>query len=291
MKKQIKLTFLLLFIVAFGFNQTTSQFKQQNEIVSMIKDQVHSIIELGTELNKSQFGVWIEAELVGKPLPLKSVDSPEEVNPDLSGFEDFLTGKKPTIPGKETTQKAKNVQPSGGKDYYISGLVIRVYLDENIESINSLQTNIKALVEGQLTGILCEDCIEFKLKDFNYEGTPQSSDVQDKLDLEKAKYDSLRRVILLNKLTARDSIIATYTDQINEHVEHLQQQDSIKQATERERMLRLEDNERKYRSKQDSLYVLTSIKLDEAVRGRIQSEENTKKELLDVIILSLKRIP
>ena len=43
-------------------------------------------------------------------------------------------------------------------------------------------------------------------------------------------------------------------------------------------MLRLEQNEKKYRAKQDSLYVLTSIKLDEAVRGRIQSEENTKKE-------------
>ena len=50
------------------------------------------------------------------------------------------------------------------------------------------------------------------------------------------------------------------------------------------RMARLEENERNYRAKQDSLYVLTSIKLDEAVRGRIQSEETTKKELLNVIL-------
>ena len=54
------------------------------------------------------------------------------------------------------------------------------------------------------------------------------------------------------------------------------------------RMARLEENERNYRAKQDSLYVLTSIKLDEAVRGRIQSEETTKKELLSVIKMQIQ---
>jgi hypothetical protein len=53
-------------------------------------------------------------------------------------------------------------------------------------------------------------------------------------------------------------------------------------------MARLEENERNYRAKQDSLYVLTSIKLDEAVRGRIQSEETTKKELLNVIKMQIQ---
>ncbi len=46
--------------------------------------------------------------------------------------------------------------------------------------------------------------------------------------------------------------------------------------------------EQKYREKQDSLYILTSIKLDEAVRGRIASEENTKKELLGLIKMQIQ---
>ena len=293
MRKHIKLFLLSFFIINLSFNQTTSLFKQQNEIVTMIKNQVYSIIELGTELNTDQFGVWVEAELVGKPLPLKSVDAGVEFQSagpeiDLGEISELLTGSKPTIPTPGQAPQTQKSSSKNGKDYYISGLVIKIYLDENIESISSLQTNIKSLVENQLTGVLCEDCIEFKLKNFGVASTAPSVDIQDQLDIEKARYDSLRRVILINKLTARDSIIATYTDQINEHVTHLQTQDSIKQAAERERMLRLEQNEKKYRAKQDSLYVLTSIKLDEAVRGRIQSEENTKKELLDVIKMQIK---
>ena len=53
-------------------------------------------------------------------------------------------------------------------------------------------------------------------------------------------------------------------------------------------MNRLEASERLYRTKQDSLYILTSIKLDEAVRGRIQSEETTKKELLNLIKMQIQ---
>ena len=283
MRQYIKLTVLFLFSINTLFNQTTSQFKQQNEIVSMIKNQVYSIIELGTELKSDQFGVWVEAELVGKPLPFKSVDEPEVVVPDFGGFEEILTGKKPTIPGGSKTKKPE-ANKTSSVDYYISGLVIRIYLDEDLESINLVQINIKALIEEQLTGVLCEDCIEFKLKKMDSMTGP----VQPVIDKYEELYDSLRRAILVDKLTARDSIIALYTDQINEHVQHLQEQDSIKQAAERERMLRLEANERKYRQKQDSLYVLTSIKLDEAVRGRIQSEENTKKELLDVIKMQIQ---
>jgi len=38
MKKHTNLTFLLLFTVSLVFNQTTSLFKQQNEIKRMIKE-------------------------------------------------------------------------------------------------------------------------------------------------------------------------------------------------------------------------------------------------------------
>ena len=43
-----------------------------------------------------------------------------------------------------------------------------------------------------------------------------------------------------------------------------------------------------YRQKQDSLYILTSIKLDEAIRGRISSEENTKKNYSTLLNLQIQ---
>jgi len=273
------------------FNQTTSLFKQQNEIKTMIKEQVYSIIELGTELKNNQFGVWVDVELENsKPLPLKSVNAPEVVNEGVKdNFYDMITGSRPGVPSQKNTPRKTSPPNNNNDGYYIADLSVRIYLDQNIEGLNSLQTNIKSLVENQLRGILCEDCIEFQLKDFgaNTE-TPGGEGLQDQLDKIKSEMAARELTIIKDKLTSKDSIVAVYTDQISTHMSHLHQQDSLKQAAEQERMVRLEQNERKYRSKQDSLYILTSIKLDEAVRGRIQSEETTKKELLSVIKMQIQ---
>ena len=292
MKKHTSLTFLLLFTVSLVFNQTTSLFKQQNEIKTMIKEQVYSIIELGTELKNNQFGVWVDVKLENsKPLPLKSVNAPEVVNEGVKdNFYDMITGSRPGVPSQKNISNISNPTNVNNDGYYIADLGVRIYLDQNIEGLNSLQTNIKSLVENQLRGVLCEDCIEFQLKDFGTTG-PKSRDdidIQEQLDKIKTEMAARELTILKDKLTSKDSIVAVYTDQISNHMSHLEQQDSLKQAAERERMVRLEQNERKYRSKQDSLYVLTSIKLDEAVRGRIQSEETTKKELLSVIKMQIQ---
>ena len=290
MKKQIKLTFLLLFTVSLVFSQTTSLFKQQDEIKTMIKDQVYSIIELGTELKNNQFGIWVNVALENsKPLPLKSVDAPKVVNEGVQdNFYDMITGSRPGVPNRNSSLNSSGSVQTNNNGYYIADLSIRIYLDQNIEGLNTLQTNIKSLVENQLTGVLCEDCIEFQLKDFGTNVMTQDIGLQEQLDNIKSEMAARELMIIKDKLTSKDSILAVYADQISEHMSHLQQQDSIKQAAEQERMVRLEQNERKYRSKQDSLYVLTSIKLDEAVRGRIQSEETTKKELLSVIKMQIQ---
>jgi hypothetical protein len=290
MKKHISSTFLLLFTVSLVFSQTTSLFKQQDEIKTMIKDQVYSIIELGTELKNNQFGIWVNVALENsKPLPLKSVDAPKVVNEGIQdNFYDMITGSRPGVPNRNSSSNSSGSAQASNNGYYIADLSIRIYLDQNIEGLNTLQTNIKSLVENQLTGVLCEDCIEFQLKDFGTNMKTQDIGLQDQLDKIKSEMAARELMIIKDKLTSKDSILAVYADQISEHMSHLQQQDSIKQAAEQERMVRLEQNEKKYRSKQDSLYVLTSIKLDEAVRGRIQSEETTKKELLSVIKMQIQ---
>ena len=257
MKKHTNLTFLLLFTVSLVFNQTTSLFKQQNEIKTMIKEQVYSIIELGTELKNNQFGVWVDVELENsKPLPLKSVNAPEVVNEGAKdNFYDMITGSRPSVPNQKNMQRITSSSNNNNDGYYIADLSVRIYLDQNIEGLNSLQTNVKSLVEKQLRGILCEDCIEFQLKDFGANIETQPIDIQKELDRIRKEMAARELTIIKDKLTSKDSIVAVYTDQISDHMSHLHQQDSLKQAAEQERMVRLEQNERKYRSKQDSLYV------------------------------------
>ena len=49
------------------------------------------------------------------------------------------------------------------------------------------------------------------------------------------------------------------------------------------RLENLQKIENEYRQKQDSLYLITSLKLDEAIRGRITSESDLNDKLIDII--------
>ena len=136
----------------------------------------------------------------------------------------------------------------------------------------------------------CENCIRFETLELpgDQSGGQNSNDnLKALLD----EIDSLKETMRNSQLAIKDSQIdeledinVRYLDEIKGFQDHLKEQDRLKQEAEAMRMARLEENERNYRGKQDSLYVLTSVKLDEAVRGRIQSEETTKKELLNVIL-------
>ena len=145
-----------------------------------------------------------------------------------------------------------------------------------------------------LKEIDCENCIRFETLQFpGQEGDSASS--ESNLEALLGEIDSLKEAMRNSQLEIKDSQIneledinVKYLDEIRGFQDHLKEQDGIRQEAEELRMARLEANERNYRGKQDSLYVLTSIKLDEAVRGRIQSEETTKKELLNVIKMQIQ---
>ena len=57
---------------------------------------------------------------------------------------------------------------------------------------------------------------------------------------------------------------------------------TLRQLADSVRMVNLESIEKEYR-KQDSLYLVTSIKLDEAVRGRLESNDQLTNKLMDII--------
>ena len=77
--------------------------------------------------------------------------------------------------------------------------------------------------------------------------------------------------------------LALSEDARGEWESQARQRERSRQMSDSLRMLNLEKIEKEYRKKQDSLYLITSIKLDEAVRGRIESSSDLTDKLIDII--------
>ena len=97
----------------------------------------------------NQFGIWVNVALENsKPLPLKSVDAPKVVNEGVQdNFYDMITGSRPGVPNRNSSSNSSGSVQTNNNGYYIADLSIRIYLDQNIEGLNTLQTNIKSLVD------------------------------------------------------------------------------------------------------------------------------------------------
>ena len=247
-------------------------------------------------LKPSEYLTIVNARLDFKPLSLKSVDQQQSQGTQSSSQYSVIPGLMPSIPTEQSLYKQSNQSQDlsfSGEKYILYQLEIIIYLDESV-STGSLQTNLSTVVMQNLKEVDCENCIRFETLELpGQEGGSVANDanLQSLLD----EIDSLKETMRNSQLEIKDSQIneledinAKYLDEIQGFQDHLKEQDRIRQEAEELRMARLEENERNYRAKQDSLYVLTSIKLDEAVRGRIQSEETTKKELLNVIKMQIQ---
>ena len=288
MKTYKKIYLLFLFSLCFG--QNAELITQQITIEEAIKSKVDVVVS--KFLQPSEYITIVNARLDFKPLALESAKEEEQVKSE-SNYS-VIPGLMPSIPTRESIYK-KNTGRNTSFDYstekyILYQLEIIIYLNEEIAS-GSLQNNIKTLVLQNLPEIDCQDCIRFESMDMPGVASGGNSDIKNLA----AVIDSLKEQMRQGQLAIKDSQIndledinSQYLDQITEFQKHMQKQDSLRRAAEIARMERLESSEKLYREKQDSLYILTSIKLDEAVRGRIQSEETTKKELLNLIKMQIQ---
>ena len=289
MKIYKKIYCLLLFSLCF--NQNAELITQQITIEEAIKSKVDAVVS--KFLQPSEYIAIVNARLDFKPLALEPAKEQSEQLKSESNYS-VIPGLMPSIPTRESIYK-KN---SGGRSsfnystdkYILYQLEIIIYLNEEVAS-GSLQNNIKTLVLQNLHEIDCQDCIRFESMDMPGVEGGGNNDIKNLA----ATIDSLKEQMRQGQLAIKDSQIndledinSTYLDQIMEHQRHMEEQDSLRRAAELARMERLEASERFHRGKQDSLYILTSIKLDEAIRGRIQSEETTKKELLSLIKMQIQ---
>ena len=294
MKNFTKIFLMILMVMNLSQSQNAELISQQITIENAIKNKVDAVIN--KFLKPSEYLTIVNARLDFKPLSLKSVDQQQTQGTQSSSQYSVIPGLMPSIPTEQSLYKQSNQSQDlsfSGEKYILYQLEIIIYLDESV-STGSLQTNLSTVVMQNLKEVDCENCIRFETLELpGQDGGSVANDanLQSLLD----EIDSLKETMRNSQLEIKDSQIneledinAKYLDEIQGFQDHLKEQDRIRQEAEELRMARLEENERNYRGKQDSLYVLTSIKLDEAVRGRIQSEETTKKELLNVIKMQIQ---
>ena len=294
MKKIIQILLMVVTAASFIFSQNAELISQQITIENAIKNKVDAVIN--KFLKPSEHLTIVNARLDFKPLSLKSVEDKDQAPQSSSSQYSVIPGLMPSIPTQQSlynqSNKAQSLSFSGEK-YILYQLEIIIYLDESV-STGSLQTNLSTVIMQNLKEVDCENCIRFETLELpGDQGSGQNSNENLKALLDEI--DSLKETMRNSQLAIKDSQIdeledinVRYLDEIKGFQDHLKEQDRLKQEAEAMRMARLEENERNYRGKQDSLYVLTSVKLDEAVRGRIQSEETTKKELLNVIKMQIQ---
>lgn len=294
MKKIIQILLTVVITASFIFSQNAELISQQITIENAIKNKVDAVIN--KFLKPSEHLTIVNARLDFKPLSLKSVDEKEQSPQSSSSQYSVIPGLMPSIPTQQSVYSQSNKAQSlsfSGEKYILYQLEIIIYLDESV-STGSLQTNLSTVIMQNLKEVDCENCIRFETLELpGDQGGGQNSN--DNLKALLDEIDSLKETMRNSQLAIKDSQISEledinvrYLDEIQGFQDHLKEQDRLKQEAEAMRMARLEENERNYRGKQDSLYVLTSVKLDEAVRGRIQSEETTKKELLNVIKMQIQ---
>jgi hypothetical protein len=152
------------------------------------------------------------------------------------------------------------------------GLDIAIYLDESTAS-GAIKQNISRLLNDAIPEIAdCEDCIRFETMSMK---NSTSSSYQDLLstieDLEKERRE------------AEAELVNWRFDQLENQLLIAQQRERSREAADSIRLANLQKIELEYRKKQDSLYILTSINLNEAIKGRIQSESDLNDKLIDII--------
>ena len=292
--KRIKILSLLISLfITFSYAQKAELITQQINVENAIRGKVENTVN--KFLDVSQYIVLVNARLEFKPMSMGSLEQSElDYKEQNSSPYSLIPGlDMPGIPTKQNIYQSNDSETSfeySTEKYYLYSLDITIYIDDKI-STGSLQQNIKTLVRKNIPEIAdCDDCIKFETINF-----------QSKVNND-SRYDELLSKIELLEQDRRDAEmklqnwrfeqledqLASSEDARSEWEGQARDRDNQRREEDATRLEKLQNIENTYRDKQDSLYILTSIKLDEALRGRIVSEENTKKELLGLIKMQIQ---
>ena len=288
MKKHIVILSILIFC-NIGFMQNADLVTQKIKLENAMRDKINATVS--KFLNPSQYIIVVNARLDFKPVSFNSSNRSDSNQNYESSSYTFIPGlDMPSIPTDQTIYKPTTNSGLSGYKYSSSllyGVEIIVYLDEEVAT-GSMQQNLRSLIQNNIPEVIdCTDCIKFETLDILTSGKGPST-INDRiaqLEEERINAETELQNWRFNQLEEQLSIAQ---DARKGWEDQARNREELRRSADSARMENLQKIEKVYRGKQDSLYVLTSIKLDEAMRGRIKSEENTKQELLDLIKMQIQ---
>ena len=275
----LKRIFVVILLGAVLFPQNIELITQKINIENAIRDKVN--VTINKLLDQAQYVIIVNARMDIKPFSMFEERTSSNQGAQKNYYSP-IPGLLPTVP-QNITQPTSNTYNYSTEKYLLYGLDIAVYLEESVAS-GSIQQNITRLIRESIPEIMdCDDCIRFETMNM---GSRTNSNYQDLLltieELEADKREAETQ-ILNWKFDELEKQLTMSEEARNDWETQARERETIRQEADATRITSLEKIEREYRRKQDSLYLITSVKLDEAVKGRIESSSALTDKLIDII--------
>lgn len=269
---------LLLIFNTFLFSQDVELITQKINVENAIRDKVN--VTINKLLQQSQYVIIVNARMDVKPFSLSGdADGNKKSNSTYSA----IPGLLPSVPQNIKQNTGGTYQYASDK-YLLYGLDIAVYLESSVAT-GVMRKNIEALIKESISEIQdCDDCIRFETMNMSENGSNNSyDDLLAKIEKLEADKRSAEQQILNWKFDELEKQLALSEDARTEWEQQARQREKSRQTSDSLRLVNLESIEKEYRKKQDSLYLVTSLKLDEALRGRLESSDQITDKLMDII--------
>ena len=274
----INCVLLLLTFNTFLFSQDVELITQKISVENAIRDKVN--VTINKLLQQSQYVIIVNARMDLKPFSLS--DNSDEKK-QSNGKYSAIPGLLPTVP-QNIKQNSGNTYQYASDKYLLYGLDIAVYLESSVAT-GVMRKNIESLVKESIPEIQdCDDCIRFETMNMSENGSNTSYDeLLAKIEKLESDKRNAEQQILNWKFDELEKQLALSEDARTEWEKQAREREKSRHISDSLRLVNLEAIEKEYRKKQDSLYLVTSLKLDEALRGRLESSDQITDKLMDII--------
>ena len=276
MKKYI-MNISLIVMISILFTQNLDLFTQKITLENSLRDKIYSELERVLNKNKNRFVVVVNLELGKYGELISQNQNNNKGNQNARGME-YLPG----VPLSGSKGISKSSTPSqkriGANDYIISEIDISIYIEQSLAT-GANEKMIESLVKGIIPQTSdCDDCVTIETMNFQTQDDDDSELTKLRKELESFKESERTRQLTELNVQLAD-LQARLEDSENDKMtweDYERKRDSIKvahweQAKAEEEILLKEQ------------LVAVRSKLDTAINQRIESETQTKNDLIDII--------
>ena len=280
--KLARICFLIVTLSILLFAQNVSNLAEKIAIENSFRDKV--ITAISRIIEKNNFVVIVNVEMGQSNQKINQNPAPQ-TGMTSNGYSP-IPGL-PTVPSGNTSSSSGSTPYHPGKkkdEYQITKVDVSVYLEETLATGTATQ-KIKSLVEDIIPETRdCTDCVRIETMQFQKPAEQKAYEELEKkienLENERRRAeriaDSLRYANLTRQLLEAEEARTQWENQSRAREIYQMREDSLRYAR-----LNQMDIERK---RQDSLrLVSTSDRLNDEIRGRIESETQTKSDLMTIV--------